>query len=119
MMQTAENGWKLRLARMLWFNMYRAQVTDEAGEYLATLRLIPAIPLDREEVPPDAPEVEPYVLALVEDAVFSPEEMVQYEERLADMLMEKMAQPDFNPAHVQFAYPSPPKGGPMVMELGS
>lgn len=118
-MQTAANGWSIRLARMLWINMYRAQVLDAAGEYLATLRLIPAIPLDREEVPDDAPEVAPYLLVLVEDAVFSPEEMVEAESGLAEMLMAKMAQPDFNPAHCQFAYPSPPKGGPLVMEFGA
>ena len=119
MMQTDNNGWQLRLARMLWFNMYRAQVTDAAGEYLATLRIIPVIPLAREEVPADAPEVDPYVLALIEDAVFSPEEMVEFETLLAQMLMDHMTQPDFRPAYCQFSYPAPPKSGPLVMELGS
>jgi len=115
----SETGWSIRLARTLWFNTYRAQVTDAAGEHVATLRLIPAIPLERDGLPADAPEVEPYVLAIVEDAVFPEDELVALESRLAEMLLTRMAQPDFSPTFCQFAYPSPPRGGgPMAMEPG-
>lgn len=118
-METQATGWQIRLARTLWFNTYRAMVEDAAGEYVATMRLIPAIPLDRAEVPDDAPEVEPYVLVVVEDAVFAEEDLVNFEGEVAGMLLEKMAQPDFNPAFCQFAYPSLPHGaGPQVTELG-
>jgi hypothetical protein len=118
-MQTPVTGWRIKLARTLWFNTYRALVEDGAGEYAATLRLIPAIPLDRAEVPEDAPEAEPYVLVLVEDAVFAEEDLVAFEGAVAGPLLEKMAQPDFNPAFCQFAYPSLPRGaGPVVTELG-
>jgi len=68
-MDNPATGWRIKLARTLWFNMYRAMVEDAVGGYVATLRLIPAIPLDRADVPADAPEVEPYVLVLVEAAV--------------------------------------------------
>lgn len=118
-MENPVTGWRVKLARTLWFNTYRALVEDDAGEYVATLRLIPAIPLDRAEVPADAPEVEPYVLVLVEDAVFAEEELLNFEGEVAGLLLEKMAQPDFNPAFCQFAYPSMPRGaGPTVTELG-
>lgn len=117
-MESNETGWRLKLTRTLWFNMYRAQVLDASGEFVASIRLIPAIPLDREEVPADAPEVEPYVLALVEDAAFSEDELVEFETKLADEIVVKMAQHDFRPAFCQFAYPSPPKG-PMIAEFGS
>ncbi|MDT8901766.1 hypothetical protein [Anaeroselena agilis] len=119
-MEGSNTGWSIRLARTLWFNTYRALVEDAAGEYVATLRLIPAIPLDRGSVPEDAPVVDPYVLVVVEDAVFAEEELVNFEGQVAGLLLEKMAQPDFNPAFCQFAYPSAPRGaGPQVMELGS
>lgn len=117
-MEENMTDWQLKLARTLWFNIYRAQVTDAAGEYLATLRLIPAIPLDREDVPADAPEVEPYVLVIVEDAVFTEDELVGFETRLADQLLAAMTQPDFAPAFCQFTYPTPPRGGPLVAEFG-
>ncbi|HWQ60777.1 MAG TPA: hypothetical protein VN521_00595 [Negativicutes bacterium] len=118
-MENHASGWRIKLARTLWFNMYRAMVEDAAGEYVATLRLIPAIPLDRADVPADAPEVEPYVLVLVEDAVFAEDDLVNFEGEVAGMLLEKVAQPDFNPAFCQFAYPSMPRGaGPVVTELG-
>jgi hypothetical protein len=118
-MENAATGWRIKLARTLWFNTYRAMVEDAAGEYVATLRLIPAIPLDRADVPADAPEVEPYVLVLVEDAVFAEEELINFEAGVAELLLEKMAQPNFNPAFCQFAYPSVPRGaGPVVTELG-
>ncbi len=68
-MDNPATGWRIKLARTLWFNMYRAMVEDAVGGYVATLRLIPAIPLDRADVPADAPEVEPYVLVLVEAGV--------------------------------------------------
>lgn len=117
-MENNETGWRLQLARTLWFNIYRGQVTDAAGEYVATLRLIPAIPLDRADVPADAPEVEPYVLAIVEDAIFGEDELLAFETRLADEIVAKIAQPDFRPAFCQFAYPSPPQGGPLIAEFG-
>ena len=119
-MEDFNTGWSIKLARTLWFNTYRALVEDAAGEYVATLRLIPTIPLDRDSVPADAPEVDPYVLVVVEDAVFSEEELISFEGSVAGLLLERMAQPDFNPVFCQFAYPSAPRGaGPQVMELGS
>jgi len=119
-MDNPATGWRIKLARTLWFNMYRAMVEDAVGGYVATLRLIPAIPLDRADVPADAPEVAPYVLVLGEDAVFAEEELVDFEAGVAGVLLEKMAQPDFNPAFCLFAYPSAPRGaGPVVRELGS
>jgi hypothetical protein len=119
-MENSAPGLKITLARTLWFNMYRAQVEDAAGEYLAMLRLIPAIPLDRDAVPADAPEVQPYVLVLVEDAVIGEEELVAFEGEVAEQLLARMVQEDFKPAFCQFAYPSVPQGmGPQVMELGS
>lgn len=117
-MENSETGWRLQLARTLWFNIYRAQVTNEAGEYLATLRLIPAIPLDREELPADAPEVDPYVLVIVEDAVFAEDEIIGFETQLSEQLLAAMTQNDFAPAFCQFTYPSMPQGGPMVAEFG-
>lgn len=98
----------IKLAKTLWFNTYRGQVKDHAGNYVATLRLIPSIPLDRDELPPDAPEVASYITVIVEDGDFATAELVQFESSVAELLLEQMAQPPFAPEYCQFSYPSPP-----------
>ncbi|HMM20291.1 MAG TPA: hypothetical protein PKA10_06100 [Selenomonadales bacterium] len=107
-MFSADREWSVRLARTLWFNTYRAQIGDSAGNYIATLRLIPTAPLDRAELPADAPDASAYVLVLVEDAVWAEDQLVEFESRVSGLLLEQMTQPDFAPAFCQFAYPSPP-----------
>lgn len=107
-MSLPESEWTVKLTRTLWFNTYRAQIANGAGDAVATLRIIPALPLDRSKVPADAPAVQPYILALVEDAVFPSDQLVEFESRAADLLLSRLTQPDFAPAFCQFAYPSPP-----------
>jgi len=107
-MFSPDTEWSIRLARTLWFNTYRAQITDTDGNYIATLRLIPTTPLDRADLPPDAPDASAYVLVLVEDATLSEDQLVEFESRVSGLLLEQMTQSDFVPAFCQFAYPSPP-----------
>lgn len=107
-MFTTETEVKIALARTLWVNTYRGKVTDECGEYVATLRIIPGLPLDRCEVPEDAPEVQPYISVLVEDATITVEEMVPFETKVADTLLFQLRDQNFKPELCQFFYPSPP-----------
>jgi hypothetical protein len=99
---------KLTLARTLWFNTYRAKVTSIDDEHIATVRLIPALPLAREEVPENAPVVESYVLVLVEDATVNDDQLVFFETALSNLLHKELLQLDFTPAMCHFFYPSPP-----------
>lgn len=107
-MTEPEAAWKLRLARTLWLNCYRARIETQTGEYLATLRVIPMMPLDSCDLPADAPEAPPHLLAIVEDAAVAGENLVEFEAQAASLLISRMTQPDFKPAMCQFSYPSPP-----------
>ncbi|SDF08154.1 hypothetical protein [Sporolituus thermophilus] len=97
----------LQLARTLWLNMYRGKVTDAAGEYLATIRIIAHIPLDRNDVPTDAPVVKPYLTVLIEDASITPATLVEFESELSELLLAKFCSEQFSPEFCQFFYPSP------------
>ena len=48
--------YNLRLARTLYNNFYRARLTDANGEDAGQILIVPGLPLDRSQVPPDAPE---------------------------------------------------------------
>jgi hypothetical protein len=98
----------VQMARTLWFNTYRCKVTDALDNYIATLRITPIVPLDRSEVPEDAPTVVPFITVLVEDATFGDDEMVKFEIRLSEILIEELKNDNFVPEFCQFFYPSPP-----------
>ena len=102
-----EAQYTLQLAKTLWFNTYRGVVNTASGEYLATIRLIPAIPLDRAEVPQDAPHVTPHVVVIVEDASISSDQLIEFEAKTADLLLGLLRRPEFSPESCQFFYPSP------------
>lgn len=108
-MYSPDTPLKVRLAKTLWFNTYRAKVTDKnSDDYLATLRLVPTVPLDKSEVPENAPDVKSYILVLVEDAQIDDENLVAFESALADELQEELKKVKFQPESCQFFYPSPP-----------
>jgi hypothetical protein len=106
-MITAESIIKVTLMRTLWLDTYRAGVVDETNGHLATLRIIPHIPLEREELPPDAPEAIPFISILVEQANISPEEFIFFESKVSDQIMSKMQTDAFKPEFCRFFYPSP------------
>lgn len=106
-MITAESIIKVTLMRTLWLDTYRGGVVDETNCHLATLRIIPHIPLEREELPPDAPEAIPFISILVEQAKISPEEFIFFESKVSDQIMSKMQTDVFKPEFCHFFYPSP------------
>ena len=97
----------LKLAKTLWENTYRGIVLDVSGNYLASLVIVPQIPLDRSVVPTDAPRAIPYALVLVEDAKITADNFVDFEANTAPILLAKLTTSDFNPEHCRFMYPSP------------
>ncbi len=107
-MYSSDTKLKITLARTLWFNTYRAKITDLADNYIATIKLIPTMPLDRSEVPENAPTVESYVLVLVEDAAVSHDQLVFFETEVATLLHKELPQLGFAPAMCHYFYPSPP-----------
>lgn len=106
-MLTEQSIISVKLMRTLWLNTYRAAVADETKAQLASLRIVPHIPLDREELPPDAPDAIPFITILVEQANISPEEFIYFENKVADQVIKKMRTDDFVPEFCRFFYPSP------------
>lgn len=97
----------MKLAKTLWFNNYRAVFHDLCGQYVASTRVIPCIPLEKSEIPPDAPEVDPYLTVIVEDASIAENDLVDFESGAAPLLLEKISSADFAPEYCHFFYPSP------------
>ena len=97
----------LKVAKTLWFNIYRGAIHDATGEYVATLRIIPGMPLDRETVPADAPEARPYLIVIVEDATIDLNDLVHFESAVTDSLLQTLSRETFKPEFIQFFYPTP------------
>ena len=57
----------VKLMATLWENTYRAVVTDQNDQYVATARVIVNIPLSREVLPDNAPEFETILAAKVRE----------------------------------------------------
>ena len=60
--------YKLRLARTLYNNFFRARLQDANGEDAGQRLIVPGLPLDRSQLPGSAPLAETYLLVIVEDA---------------------------------------------------
>lgn len=99
--------YKVNLMRTLWENTYRGTIFDCMDHYVATVRLIFGIPLDRDQVPKDAPEVHPYITVLIEDTTLSPSDVIGFEEAVSKIIVKKAASQYFRPDRCMFFYPSP------------
>lgn len=98
------------LMRTLWENTYRGTVFNYKEQYVATIRLILNIPLDRSEVPENAPEVNPSVTVLIEDTILSPLEVVEFEQIMSKIIAKKVSSEYFQPDRIMYFYPSPSDG---------
>ena len=90
----------IEMMRTLWENNFRGTIFDYRDSYVATVRLIFSIPLDREEVPENAPVVDPMIFVLVEDTVLKPIEVVAFEEAMTPILAKKLASNVFTPDRI-------------------
>ena len=80
---------KIKLMATLWENTYRVAIEDGQQQYLATVRVVVNTPLPEDVLPPNAPQVEPQLLALVEDFNFDANQILSFESTLAALLREK------------------------------
>ena len=97
----------LSVAKTLYHNTYRCTIKDEQDNIMGLLRIIPGLPLDRSEVPEDAPEVPPFLLVIVDDADITAESLLNFEENVSVNLLERFATETTRPKYCQFYYPSP------------
>ena len=107
MFEITTEQYTLKVAKTLWFNIYRGAIHGAAGEYVATLRIIPGIPLHPDDIPADAPEARPYLNVIVEDATIDLTELVHFETDVTDTLLQTLSRNSFKPEFVQFFYPNP------------
>ncbi|MBS6294713.1 MAG: hypothetical protein KH416_01105 [Dialister sp.] len=102
-----QDPYHIDLMRTLWENTYRGTVFDYKEQYVATIRLILSIPLDRSEVPENAPKVNPSVIVLIEDTILSPLEIVEFEQIMSKIITKKVSSEYFQPDRIMYFYPSP------------
>lgn len=105
-----QDPYRIDLMRTLWENTYRGTVFNYKEQYVATIRLILNIPLDRSEVPENAPEVNPSVNVLVEDTILTPIEVVDFEQIMSKIIAKKISSEYFQPDRIMYFYPSPVDG---------
>ena len=85
-------------------NTYRAMLTNENDQYVATARIVVNLPLSEDQVPEGAPEVQPQLLVLVEDGDLKADELIEFETIAAAKIRDKFKN---SIANVFFYYPSP------------
>ena len=99
--------YKLRLARTLFNNFYRARLQEANGEDAGQLLIVPGLPLDCSQLPENAPVVEPYLLIIVEDANIDKNNVVDFEEGVSRAVLARFATETNSFNHCEFYYPSP------------
>lgn len=102
-----QDAYHVSLMRTLWQYMYSGTVFDAMDHYVARIRVILGVPLDRSEVPANAPEAQDFITVLVEDTVLTPGDVIDFETALSKIIVKKAASPYFHPAQCMFFYPSP------------
>ena len=104
--------YKLRLARTLYNNFFRARLQDANGEDAGQLLIVPGLPLDRSQLPENAPEADPYLLVIVEDANINnaninKNNVIDFEEGVSRAVLSKFTTETTSFNHCEFYYPSP------------
>lgn len=99
--------YKLRLARTLYNNFYRARLQDANGEDAGQLLIVPGLPLDRSQLPENAPVADPYLLVIVEDADINKNNVIDFEEGVSRAVLAKFTTETTAFKHCEFYYPSP------------
>lgn len=99
--------YNLRLARTLYNNFYRARLQDENNQDAGQLLIVPGLPLDRSQLPENAPEAKPYLLVIVEDADINKDTVVAFEEGVSRAVLGKFTTETVSFDHCEFYYPSP------------
>lgn len=103
----ANNGYQLRLQRTLYENFYRAILSDENGNVIGRLSIIPNMPLNRSYVPADAPYVQADILVIVEDADINKDNIIDFEERTSYAILKRFSTEKIAFKQCLFYYPSP------------
>lgn len=97
----------VKVSKTLYFNQYSCTVSNDQKDVIAFLKVFPQFPLSRDEVPNDAPEVPPFLLVLVEDADINKNNLIEFEENVSVLLLNRFSTENSVPFNCRFFYPSP------------
>lgn len=103
----SNGAYQLRLMRTLYENVYGCMLYNENQQPIGKLEIVPSIPLDRSQVPEDAPVVPAYLLAIVQDADINKDNLIDFEERASYALLKRFSTEAISFQHCKFYYPSP------------
>ena len=103
----SNQAYLLRVGRTLYDNLYSARVFDAQNNPKGMLRVVPMFPLGRDVVPADAPEAQPFLLVIVDDADINKDNLIDFEERVSSAVLSKFATDSAPFMRCQFYYPSP------------
>lgn len=98
---------ELKFAKTLWQDVYRVWVLNAEGMQVASLRVIPCLPLESHELPENAPNVGPVLLVTVDIAEVAPTQILEWENALALKILAQFSHQEPVPRECQFFYPSP------------
>ncbi len=100
-------AYSLKLARTLFDNVYRAQLLDNNDQCIGHLRIVPTVPIDRSELPEDAPQVNGFIFVIVDDADINKDNLIDFEERTSFAILKRFSTEHIAFEHCEFYYPSP------------
>lgn len=103
----SSGAYNLRLARTLYENVYSCRLFNEMQQPIGVLEIIPSIPLDRSQIPEDAPDAPAYLLVIVKDADINKDNLIDFEERASYALLKRFSTEVVSFQHCEFYYPSP------------
>ena len=103
----SNGAYQLRLMRTLYENVYGCMLYNENQQPIGKLEIVPSIPLDRSQVPEDAPVVPAYLLVIVQDADINKDNLIDFEERASYALLKRFSTEAISFQHCKFNYPSP------------
>lgn len=107
MAEEQQELYHINFLRTLWENTYRGTVFDCTDRYVATIRMVLGVPIDRSELPDNAPTVAPLVIVLVEDTILTPKDVLDFESVMSKIIVKKASSEYFHPDRCLFFYPSP------------
>ncbi len=101
------NAYELKVAKTLYENIYAARVLNDNKDVIGKLRIVPCLPVDRSLVPADAPEANPFLVVIVDDADINKDNLIDFEERVSYAILKRFSTETVAFQHCQFYYPSP------------
>lgn len=101
-------GAGFKLTRTLYNNFYGVYFLNADKQPIGDVNVVPNIPLGRSQIPEDAPDVPPYLLALVNSIEgINKKNIIAFENDAEGALVNRFSNPTAQFDHCEMYYPSP------------